>query len=780
MKKLIGFTVFALLVLLSMQITAQESVDFPPAEIIDDEGGVEILIGEVNYTVGFLEDFGAGSVTVVLSDASAVVDRNLDPDYSLPEDYQLLGQVTSDPLTSPFSYALNLPIVPRGEFRDVDNDPKADDGVIVMTVSVFTDMFGNAYWEDTREYSAGFNSTRSTTEFDLRYEVVGGKFVVWAPDDEQGFPGGWGEDGLIFTEDDPIVTLPQGYTVVDTDTDPYTFSRATVATVDLIEAEQSLQPSDYTELSYSEAFDALVEQMRREYSFTELKNVDWDALSDEFTPRFAEAEANDDALAYQQALREFTWAIPDGHVGVGVPLPQAFFDETDGGLGLSIRELDDGRVVVEYLAEGGPAAETGFELGTEIFTVNGQEILKLIDDTIPWSSPFSTEDRRRLQQMRYAMRFPVGDQVELTYQNPDADEIETVTLEVVAERDSWNYSSFNRDAAPSWSQPVEFEVLDNGYGYARINTFSEDPQVMLRLWEWVIDTMNEEQVPGLVIDMRNNGGGYNVDNQMAAYFFDEEVLVGNEARFYEGEGFYVDPLLEESIEPAPDGRYYGGPVAVLVGPNCASACESFTYNMSLNDRAAIVGHYTTSGLGGSITPVFMPDDVYFQFTISRALTPEGDIRIEGIGVPPTIDVPVDEETLFAEGDPLLDVAVGYLDDASTIPVTDGGDIAIGDSVEGELVEGERVQYVLEIPEALTLDFVLGDESGELDTVLRLYVQGNPQVAAENDDELDADTVNSALRAIEVPAGLTLIVEVAGFNDNESGPYTLSITESSGE
>jgi C-terminal processing protease CtpA/Prc len=780
MKKLIGFTVFALLVLLSMQITAQESVDFPPAEIIDDEGGVEILIGEVNYTVGFLEDFGAGSVTVVLSDASAVVDRNLDPDYSLPEDYQLLGQVTSDPLTSPFSYALNLPIVPRGEFRDVDNDPKADDGVIVMTVSVFTDMFGNAYWEDTREYSAGFNSTRSTTEFDLRYEVVGGKFVVWAPDDEQGFPGGWGEDGLIFTEDDPIVTLPQGYTVVDTDTDPYTFSRATVATVDLIEAEQSLQPSDYTELSYSEAFDALVEQMRREYSFTELKNVDWDALSDEFTPRFAEAEANGDTLAYQQALREFTWAIPDGHVGVGVPLPQAFFDETDGGLGLSIRELDDGRVVVEYLAEGGPAAETGFELGTEIFTVNGQEILKLIDDTIPWSSPFSTEDRRRLQQMRYAMRFPVGDQVELTYQNPDADEIETVTLEVVAERDSWNYSSFNRDAAPSWSQPVEFEVLDNGYGYARINTFSEDPQVMLRLWEWVIDTMNEEQVPGLVIDMRNNGGGYNVDNQMAAYFFDEEVLVGNEARFYEGEGFYVDPLLEESIEPAPDGRYYGGPVAVLVGPNCASACESFTYNMSLNDRAAIVGHYTTSGLGGSITPVFMPDDVYFQFTISRALTPEGDIRIEGIGVPPTIDVPVDEETLFAEGDPLLDVAVGYLDDASTIPVTDGGDIAIGDSVEGELVEGERVQYVLEIPEALTLDFVLGDESGELDTVLRLYVQGNPQVAAENDDELDADTVNSALRAIEVPAGLTLIVEVAGFNDNESGPYTLSITESSGE
>lgn len=780
MKKPILITVLALLLmLLSTSVFAQDTVDFPPADVINDEGGNAFISGEVNFTVGFLSDFGAGSVVVLMNDASSYVDRNLDPDFTLPDTGQLIGDVTSDPLTSPFTYTFNLPIIPRGEARDVDNDSKEDLGVVVMTIDVYVDMFGDPYWEDRREYGAGLNSVQRTNEFDLRYEVVGGTLVVWAPDDEQGFPSGFGDDGLLFTEDDPIVTLPEGYTVVNLDTAPFTFDRARNATVDLIENDQSLQPADYSDLTYTEAFDALIEQMRREYSFTELKEVDFDALYEEFAPRFAEAEANNDFNAYATAIREFTWQIPDGHVGASLPLPDAFFEETDGGLGMAITELDDGRVIVSYLTPGGPAAEAGIELGAEIQQINGEGVSAAIDATIPWSSPFSTEDRRRLQQLRYVHRFPVDTDVELVYLNPDATDTETITLTTIAERDSFSVTSFFNDAPPPGTPPLEFEILESGYGYARFDGFSDNPLILLRMWEWMIDTLNAQQVPGLIIDIRDNGGGYNIHGQMAGFFFNEEVIIGNESRYYDGVGFFVDPIQEEILRPAPDGRYYGGEVAVLVGPNCGSACEFFAYNMSLNDRAAIVGQYTTSGLGGSITPVFLPDGVRFQFTISRALDAEGNIRLEGIGVPPTVDVPVDEETVFYEGDVILDSAVEYLDEATQIATVDGGTITIGAEVTGQLNRGERVQYTLNVANDEVLDFVVTDPTGELDTVLRLYVAGNPQVAAENDDDPATGSVNSALRELSVPGGLTLIVEVGSFLDAAEGEFTISITQSEG-
>ncbi|MEZ4646799.1 MAG: hypothetical protein R3E31_29420 [Chloroflexota bacterium] len=51
-----------------------------------------------------------------------------------------------------------------------------------------------------------------------------------------------------------------------------------------------------------------------------------------------------------------------------------------------------------------------------------------------------------------------------------------------------------------------------------------------------------------------------------------------------------------------------------MGPNCASACEFFSYYLTLQDRAAIVGHYPTAGLGGSIDQVAMPEGETFTFT----------------------------------------------------------------------------------------------------------------------------------------------------------------------
>ncbi|MCZ7671481.1 MAG: hypothetical protein M5U34_32280 [Chloroflexi bacterium] len=114
---------------------------------------------------------------------------------------------------------------------------------------------------------------------------------VYAPDDQQGFPSGFGPDGLLFTADDPIVQIPAGYTIVDMDSDPFIFDRARHQTVDLIEPAGAAL-DDYSALSYAAAFDALIEQLRKEYAFTEYKNLDWDAIHAELRPAFEAADGS--------------------------------------------------------------------------------------------------------------------------------------------------------------------------------------------------------------------------------------------------------------------------------------------------------------------------------------------------------------------------------------------------------------------------------------------------------------------------------------------------------
>lgn len=633
--------------------------DLPPAEIINDEGGAVAISGEVNYTYGFFT-LGVDEPLIILEDQAGFVDRNRR--FIMSVDSQVLGQITSDFFTSPFTYEVELPIVPDAELRDVDNDGETDTGVMVYAIAYWSNIWGDAYLEERDlqggGWSGAYASTRISPDPSAKGELIGGKYLVFAPDDQQGFPSGFGEDGKLFTEDDPTVRLPQGYTVVDMDSDPFTFDRSRNPVIDLIEGE-GIEQEDYSALSYSEAFDAMIELFRTTYAFTEEKNIDWDAKKAEFRPLFEAAEASGDVAAYVRAVRDFYWSIPDGHLGAPTD-DQEFFDATAGGLGMAIRELDDARVIANFILEGGPAEAAGIELGAEISAMDGTPIIDYVAAIVPWSAPFSTEHALRLQQLRYATRFPLGTSVEVTFTNPGGEE-QTVTLETVEERDSFRFSSFNRGLT-GFEQPLDYRILDSGYAYVKIYTFSDSDRLMISLWERLIETLNAAGVPGLIIDMRQNGGGSGwLADQMAAYFFQEPLVLGNAASYDESLGeFYTDPEFEQKYILPPESLRYDGAVAVLVGPNCNSACEFFAYNMTLNDRAAIVGQYPTAGLGGGQTTFLMPEGLQLQYSVVRPLDSEGNVIIEGTGVVPTVKVPVNEETLFAEGDVILDYAVNHL------------------------------------------------------------------------------------------------------------------------
>jgi C-terminal processing protease CtpA/Prc len=670
---------------------AEEPVTVQPQleEASDSNGeGPTVVTGEVEYTDLFFT-MGVAEPVVILEDQGGFVAR--DRKFLIPVESQVMGQITSDFYTSPFTYSLTLPSEPKGTLNDVDHDGETDTGVMIFAVAYWTNTWGDPYLERRDQggggWSSAYASTRVSTDSDSFLEVFGGQYLVFAPDANQQFPSDFGADEKLFTDDDPLMDLPAGWSVIDMDRSPFAIDRSENPTLDLYEPESSAL-DDFTQMSYTEAFDAMLEKFRNEYAFTELKEIDWDEREEEFRPRFEEAEKAKDAHAFALALRDFIWSIPDTHVGMDTTALQGdFAEDIAGGIGLALGETSDGVIFARYVTPGSPADEAGIVFGAEVVAMDGKPIDEVVSAVVPWSSPFSNPEVKRLQQLRYATRFRMEKgEVEITFANPGGVE-QTAKLPVAPERDSFGVTSFYA-GQPQTSLPVEFEILPSGYGYIKISSFSDNQVLTIQAWEYALQYFNDNEIPGVILDMRWNGGGSGwLADQMAAYFFDEEINTGISAVYDEVTGeFFTDPATEQLMIPPREGLQYNGPVVVMVGPACVSACEFFSYDLTINDRAIVVGQYPTSGGGGGVEAFLMPENTYVQLTVSRQMDADGNVHIEGGGIAPDVRVPVTIESIQREQageDVILEAAVKVISQPKGAGVTPSAPPKIASQSEAE-------------------------------------------------------------------------------------------------
>ncbi len=748
-----------------------EEIEF----INEDEGGLVSIVGEVSYTNPFFTS-GTAQPLILLEDQTGFVTR--DTNYIFPLESQVLGQITSNFFESPFSYSMVLPIEPKGGLSDVDNDDEEEVGVQIFAVAYWDNTYGGPFLEERDlgggGWSTAYVSTEISNDLETEREIIGGKIIVYAPDDEQSFPINFGEDGLFLTDDDEdMVDLPQGYTVVDLDTTPFTFDRSREQVIDLLEPEGAAL-LDLSDQSYTEALDSMITELKEKYAFTDIKDVDWDELAEEYGPRFEEAEEDEDPQAYRRALRDLLWNIPDGHVS-GPVVIEDFRAAIDGGIGLGIRDVDDGRVIVSFLLEDGPADAAGISLGDEIVAINDEPIDDWVEAAVAYSAPFSTDHVERLQKLRYAVRFEADSEVTVTYINEDEEE-ETVELDSVPEFASFNQSSFF-SGQTGFELPVEWEILDNGYVMVTITGFLDNQLLTIQLWERLMQNLNDNEVPGIVIDMRQNSGGFGFTaDQMAAYFFEEEFVTGNTEKFDdEAEEFIIKEEDADRFILPDESLRYDGEIVVLVGPACASACEFFSYNLTIDNRATIVGQYPTAGLGGSVTELRMPEGEQIRYTAGRAVDADGEIHIEGIGVVPDILVPVTEDTLFAEEDVILEAALDVLEGNLSFDPEVEAEVEVGDSVEGTLTAGETLIYTLDATEGQILNiFLESADEDEYDPFIRLLADDGT-LLLDNDD-LDNKSLNAGFEDLEIPFDILLFIEVSSFDNESGGDFTLTIEE----
>ncbi len=636
---------------------AGSTTDAPrPATIAVGAADQPVLItGTFDYTNDIITEYYVEHM-VALVDMYGFVIR--DQEWELPVDSQVLGYLDIDEDIRRGSYRLQLPALPAGTLADVDNNGQSDQGVQVFAISYSPNLTGDPFAaKDDR--SEGWPSYLASVKADTENqdEIIGGALVIWSPDANQQFPTGFGEDELLFTADDPVGPVPAGYSIIDLEQTPFGIRREAEQELTLYEPDD-IVVKDYSSLSYTEAFNQMFEQVRREYAFNGIpeKQPDWDALYDELFPRVEQAERRNDGEAFFLALRDFTYAFRDGHVNLdgGSYSGQYFAEQAGAGFGLALRELDDGRVIVVYSVDGGPADEAGIEVGAQVTAFDGKPIDQAIADVQPLTGPYSTDFALRYNQVRDLTRAPARAQVSVTYENP-GEQARTVTLTAVPERESYFATSPFQNYDPL-ALPVEHRILDSGVGYVRVNSNYDDLNLIIRLFERALQVFEEAAVPGIIIDMRLNFGGASLG--LAGFLTDQEIPLSQLEYFSEKTGEFEPEGPPRSVEPN-ESQYRFDQIVLLVDQTCFSACEIEAYGFSQIPDVEVLGQYPTAGVEAEVArgQFQMPEGMTVQVPTGRFINPDdGSIFLEGTGVEPTRRIPIDAETVLSNEDTVLQAA----------------------------------------------------------------------------------------------------------------------------
>jgi carboxyl-terminal processing protease len=275
--------------------------------------------------------------------------------------------------------------------------------------------------------------------------------------------------------------------------------------------------------------------------------------------------------------------------------PEAFEDlqiDTKGkftGIGIHIT-MKDGFVTVISPIEDTPAYKAGIIAQDRIIKVDGNPV----------------KDLREAVNM---MRGPKGTQVSVTILREG--EKEPLDFELV------------RDVIPIVS--VKEVNLKPGYGYIRLSQFSGSTTKEL---EAILQKMESAKVPmkGLILDLRNNGGGLlNQAIKVSDLFLEEGKILSIQGRNKKNTKEYM-------ATPDPVSRKY--PIVVLINGGSASASEIVAGALQDQKRALILGT-TSFGKGSVQTVETLRDGSGLKLTIARYYTPSGR-SIQAKGIEPDI------------------------------------------------------------------------------------------------------------------------------------------------
>jgi carboxyl-terminal processing protease len=317
---------------------------------------------------------------------------------------------------------------------------------------------------------------------------------------------------------------------------------------------------------------------------------------------------------FQVSLRGMVDGLGDEHTGYLTPneLQQSnlSLEGEYEGIGAWVDTTTEFVTIIAPM-EGSPAEAAGLLPGDTVIAVDGRDMTGINGDVV----------------ISYILG-PAGSQVTLTIER----EGEPAPFDVTITRGRIFVAS------------VESEMLPEGIGYVQLLTFGSDTASELHQQ---LEELLAQNPSGIILDLRNNGGGY-LDTAVTttSEFIDDGIVLFEE---------YGDGTREEYTSLG-DGLATDIPLIVLVNGGTASASEILAGAVQDYERGTLVGE-TTFGKGSvQITRLLSNGQGALRITIARWLTPN-ERHIHGLGLEPDVVVALTEEDTAADLDPQLERAI---------------------------------------------------------------------------------------------------------------------------
>lgn len=437
------------------------------------------------------------------------------------------------------------------------------------------------------------------------------------------------------------------------------------------------QEEDFSTITWTDAFDRLLQKMKTEYAFTEWKSINWDSLGAKFRPLVQKAQFAADLQQYYTTLRDFMFSIHDGHVVLLGDDQGAMKAQVGGGFGIVAMKLDDGRVIAARVTPGSPADAAGIKTGAQLTAWGGQAIAKALAATSIIFTKYqpATSTGVTYERLRYLTRAPIGAARAVTFKNP-GDSAARIT-QLTAVDDGMDTVNFTNPFyhLPGGDQPqsmVTAKTLQGNVGYVSIVAEGELPKdkpgdhtTTAKLFKQAVDSFIKANAKGIVIDVRGNLGGS--DSMVADFlssFYKKQTLYEYQNVFNSKAGKMEIWLTNDktgkvgnpgkSLDIVPGTPQYSGPIVAIVNTGCISSGEGVAMGVKNVPNGQVVGFWGTNGsFGMAGDNSQMPGGLTASFPFGQSLDKNKVVQIDSKnlvgGVAPTKRIPMTYENALKWG-----------------------------------------------------------------------------------------------------------------------------------
>jgi carboxyl-terminal processing protease len=322
----------------------------------------------------------------------------------------------------------------------------------------------------------------------------------------------------------------------------------------------------------------------------------------------------DDKKLMQGAIRGMMESLGDAHTAYMTPDEyQQMADPLQGeyeGIGAIVDIKGDFVTFISFFP-GSPAELAGLKSGDMVIAVDGKDMTGVDGNLV-------------LKQIRG----PSGTEVSLTLKRKD--QSDPVIVKVKRQKIQMN--------------SVDSKMLDGNIAYIQLNTFGEKTNAELTD---ALKTLLKNNPKGLILDLRNNGGGLlNTAIDVASQFMKTDVIMNEEY----GTGD------KKVFNTRGKGLATDIPMVVLVNGGSASASEIVAGALQDTNRAKLVGE---KSYGKGSVQNWIPLDNNqgaVRITTARWLTPNNR-QINDKGLEPDVVIPFTDEDIKAKRDVQLNEAL---------------------------------------------------------------------------------------------------------------------------